>query len=190
MPWKKKDKKNAAGQSIDNVLPNDLVADIASKLSLKNASMLKMTSKKMHKIVSETHPSLPLRAPSYDAGTGKYQAQFEEIKEYIDPLAFDVDDDDAIVELLSIYNFVMETKMYGIETMIEMKSVNSTFKSLFNEIQATLKKWKTPRYKKALKVIRKKPNHITAQDKEMYGSAIFDAVVMVSVKRMRNLVAS
>jgi len=171
-----------------NSLPDDLLEKIAKDLGDKNASMLKMTSKKMHEIVSGVNPNLPLHAPSYESGTGKYQSQYDDLKRMYDMFTTGdivVDDDKKFVKMTNVFFLLSWTLGFGLQGLLCNKDIKG-IRPLYKKIISKLRTWKSPRYKKALKVIKKNFGDIT-EDDEMHGAAILDAVIMVSIEDLRCL---
>lgn len=174
-------------------IPDDIVWEIASKMDNVDASMLKMTCKRLQRIVVETHPHLPIPKPSYHEGSGKYQTELLELQALGDIV--DVDDkDDRKAHWAT--TCIVGNGLLGLQdnalirNLKNYKNFNKEYKAMFQQIKRKLKEWEHPRYKKALKALsrhrfwRRDP---TPEEEEEHGLAVMDAVIMVGIERLRLL---
>jgi len=150
--------------------------------------MLSMASKNFKKMIKNTHPTLPIKPPSYAQGTGRYQAQFQEV---IDAAESDdrIKDSDlpmyvAIVTVTHDMDLMMRQGR-GIRFLKDTRSYSKYYKRFYNKVRDRLIQWKGQRYKNALEVLRQRS--IRFEDDTIHVTAVFDAVIMVGVETLRSM---
>lgn len=171
-----------------NNLPDDVLRSIASRLSNTDASMLSMASKDFRKMIKNTHPNLPIKPPSYAQGTGRYQAQFQEVIDAAESEDRIKDTDLPLFFAILSTTHDMEVMMRqgrGIRFLKATRSYSKHYKRFYKKVKDRLTQWKGQRYKNALKVLQKRT--IRDEDDSIHATAVFDAVVMVGVETLRSM---
>jgi hypothetical protein len=120
--------------------------------------MLSMASKDFRKMIKNTHPTLPIKPPSYAKGTGRYQAQFQEVIDTAD--AEDRIKDPDLPMFFAILTVVhdMDVMMRqgrGIRFLKATRSYSKYYKTFYNKVKERLKAWKGQRYKKCSGCVEK-----------------------------------
>ena len=169
-------------------LPDDMLRHIASRLSNRDASMLSMASKNFRAIVKNTHPDLPIKPPSYAAGTGKYQRQFREVVDASESYDRIRDTDLALFYAMVTVTHDMEYMMRigrGIRYLKSSRASSRHYKKFYNQVKDRLRRWKGARYADALCAMTRRT--VRDDDDAAHATAVFDAVVMVAAESIRSM---
>jgi len=158
-------------------LPNNILRTIVEMGSVKNAGVWKTVSKDMKRIVEETkhEKNLPVPKPDYSKGTGKYQAQYDDLSSLT---VLDLDYSDSVLRAMTMEG-LLELYVPGgiIRELKDLKKVRM-FRKTVSLVVDKLNTWTSPRYKKALHLLQTRRKVTIAEDAES-GHWAFDAVVMV-----------